>query len=85
MDIMARVDDKGRILIPKEIRDRLGIKNMVKIRVEEDKIVIIPVRDPLHLLTASVVKGTRDVASEIRSLRRTAEEEAFKGLDERWS
>ncbi len=85
MEIMARVDDKGRILIPKEIRDRLGIKNMVKIRVEKDKIVIIPIRDPLHLLIASVVKGTRDVASEIRSLRRAAEEEAFKGLDERWS
>ncbi len=74
-----RVDDKGRILIPKEIREKLGIKNIVKIKVEGDKLVITPIRDPLHILTASVMKGTRDVASEIRSLRRAAEEEAFKG------
>ena len=85
MEIMVRVDDKGRILIPKEIREKLGIKNIVKIKVEGDKLVITPIRDPLHILTASVVKGTRDVASEIKSLRRAAEEEALKGLDDRWS
>lgn len=85
MEVTVRVDDKGRILIPKEIREKLGIKSIVKIKVEGDKLVITPIRDPLHILTASVVKGTRDVASEIKSLRGAAEEEALKGLDERWS
>lgn len=85
METIGRVDSKGRILIPKEIREVLGIKNLVKLRVEEGKLVITPVADPLEELIANVVKGTSDVAQEIRSLRRLAEEEAIQRLRERWS
>ncbi len=85
METIGRVDSKGRILIPKEIREELGIKNLVKLRVEEGKLVITPIVDPLEELTANVVKGTSNVAQEIRRLRRLAEEEAVQRLRERWS
>ncbi len=85
MEIIGRVDSKGRILIPKEIREELGIKNLVKLRVEEGRLVITPIVDPLEELTANVAKGTSNVAQEIRRLRRLAEEEAMRRLRERWS
>ena len=85
MELTVRVDSKGRILIPKEVRERLGIKGAVKLKVEENRIIVTPLADPLEALTASVIKGTSDVAREIRALRRAAEEEALRRLSERWS
>lgn len=41
----ARVDEKGRILIPKRVREKAGVKegSYVKIRADERGIVIEPV------------------------------------------
>lgn len=42
------VDEKGRILIPKEIREKIGLKTCGKARlkVEKEKLVIMPPTSP---------------------------------------
>jgi AbrB family looped-hinge helix DNA binding protein len=36
----VKVDEKGRILIPKEMRERAGIKDSAKIELDEGKIIV---------------------------------------------
>ncbi|MGQ4914425.1 MAG: AbrB/MazE/SpoVT family DNA-binding domain-containing protein [Candidatus Asgardarchaeia archaeon] len=45
MGIIAKVDKKGRVLLQKEIREKLGIKegSNVKIKVEGRRIVLEPI------------------------------------------
>ncbi len=42
------VDSKGRILIPKEIREKIGLKagDRTRLKVEEGKIIVIPPISP---------------------------------------
>lgn len=71
---IVRVDDKGRILIPVKFRKKLS-SEVVKIRMEGDRLIVEPLRDPLELLTSSVRKGTKDIKKEIEKLRRMAEKQ----------
>ncbi|KYH37308.1 MAG: AbrB family transcriptional regulator [Candidatus Bathyarchaeota archaeon B24] len=73
-----KVDRKGRIVIPSNIRRRFNIKNLVKIIVKEGEITLKPVEDPLKTLEKLVVKGTTDVEKDIQRLRRVAERELQK-------
>ena len=84
MSVIVRVDRKGRIVIPRELRDRLGIGDAVRIRVEGGRLIIEPVRDPLEKLSRLVRRGTKDVEKEIRDLREAAIREAYRRLKERW-
>jgi len=77
-EVTVKVDEKGRIVLPANIRRELGIKNIVKIKVEKSTITIEPVEDPLRLLEKLTVKGTKDVEKEIKKLRRTAHRELLK-------
>ncbi|QLH78548.1 AbrB/MazE/SpoVT family DNA-binding domain-containing protein [Halosimplex rubrum] len=45
---MAKVDSKGRIVLPKELRDRLGIEagTEVEVRADDGRAVIEPEREP---------------------------------------
>jgi AbrB family looped-hinge helix DNA binding protein len=79
VETLAKVDKKGRVLIPSKIREELNIKNIVEIEVQGKKIILKPVEDPLDSLEKIVVKGTKDVEKEIRTLRRIAERELSKG------
>ena len=47
MNLVVRVDEKGRILIPKGIREALGVKErqMLRIEVVDGKIVLEPIKD----------------------------------------
>ena len=85
MEFILRVDSKGRILIPSEVRSMLNIKGVVRARIEDGKLIIEPIKDPIDLLVSSVVRGTTDVEKEIRGLRRAALEEVVKRVEERWS
>jgi len=75
---LIRMDEKGRVLIPLKIRRRLGMKNLVRIRVEGEKVILEPVPDPLDIIKGLVVKGTEDVEREIRGLRKIAERQLFE-------
>jgi len=84
LELILNVDKKGRILIPSEIRARLGIKNAVNVRVENGKLIIEPIRDPIDFLTSSVIRGTTDVELQINELRKAAFKKAMEKVDERW-
>lgn len=77
--LLLKVDEKGRITIPSEIRRKLGIKGYVKIQVAGDKLVIEPVRNPLEKLMGLVVDSGGDIEEDIRVFRRE-EEEKLKEL-----
>lgn len=49
---MPTVDSKGRIVLPKELRDRLGITpgTEVEVRTEEGKAVVEPETDPDEII-----------------------------------
>jgi len=77
-EVTVKVDRKGRIVIPSNIRRQFNIKNIVKIIVKEGEITLKPVEDPLKSLEKLVIKGTTDVEKEIQRLHRIAERELQK-------
>jgi len=64
VELLLRVDDKGRVLIPRALRERLGIRKLVKARVGGRRVVLELVRDHVELLKGAVVEGTEDVEGE---------------------
>ena len=85
MEFILRIDDKGRVLIPASIRKKLNLKRVVKARIEGDRLIVEPLKDPVEALTQTVIKGSTNVEEEIARLRKIAEEEALKRVKERWS
>lgn len=77
-EVIVKVDRKGRIVIPSNIRRQFNIKNVVKIIVKRGEITLKPVEDPLKIFKKLVVKGTMDVEEEIKRLHRVAERELQK-------
>jgi AbrB family looped-hinge helix DNA binding protein len=49
---MTKVDSKGRIVLPQEVRERLGITpgTEVEIHEEDGKAVVEPEDDPQHII-----------------------------------
>ncbi|MQL56646.1 AbrB/MazE/SpoVT family DNA-binding domain-containing protein [Acidianus ambivalens] len=43
VEYLVKVDEKGRIVIPKEVREKLGIRGAMKMVIEGDKILLIPI------------------------------------------
>jgi AbrB family looped-hinge helix DNA binding protein len=80
VELLLKVDEEGRMLIPKALRERLGLGRVVRAKVEEGRMVLEPVRDPIELLEKAVVKGTEDVEKEIVELRGVAERELWRTL-----
>lgn len=85
MEFILKVDNKGRILIPSEVRSMLNIKGAVYARVEDGRLIIEPIKDPIDVLTSSVIRGTKDVEKEIKEIRQLTFREAVKRVKERWS
>lgn len=82
MEQVLRVDEKGRVLLPGALRKKLGINRLVKARIEGNRIILEPVADPVELLMKAVIKGTEDIELEISELRRTAENQVKKLIEE---
>lgn len=63
---MTRVDSKGRIVLPKELRDRLGITpgTEVEIREEDGRAVVEPEDDPQR-----IIDGIEGIVEEATSDR----------------
>ena len=81
---MVKVDEKGRVLIPADIRKKLGIEGLVKVEIVGRKLVIEALEDPVKRFADLVTKGTGDVESEMREIRAAAEREALRRVSERW-
>jgi len=84
MELIIKLDRKGRILIPANIRKALGIERVVRIVVKDNELVIKPIEDPIEALTKNVIKGSKDIESEINEYRIEAEKEALRRVKERW-
>jgi len=70
---LVRMDEKGRVLIPAEIRRSLGLKGLVRMRVEGGRVILEAMRNPLEELTSLVVDKSGDVERDIMGLREGAE------------
>jgi len=57
MEIYVKVDKRGRLVIPSEVRRRLGIKRVLKLRVEGRRLVLEAPEDPLDKLAELVVEA----------------------------
>lgn len=60
------VDSKGRVLIPKEVRDRFGLKagGKARLSIENEKIVIMPPTSPedfIKEMEGCIKKGTPQI------------------------
>jgi len=61
LEFILKDNSKGRILIPSEIRRSLGIKDAIIARIEDKKIIIELFKDPIDLLTSSIIVSTKDI------------------------
>ncbi|MBM3292767.1 division/cell wall cluster transcriptional repressor MraZ [Candidatus Bathyarchaeota archaeon] len=71
---IQELDDKGRIVIPKKERERMGIIKRVLVINAGDHLKIIPIPEkPLEAL-----KGVLQIPESFEDLRKKAEELAIK-------
>jgi AbrB family looped-hinge helix DNA binding protein len=75
---IVNVDKKGRIVIPKEIRDKMNIHGKVKIIVKNDVIEIRPVLKNLNY--KGIFKVNWNISKETDEIL----EEALKGRSRKW-
>lgn len=63
---MGKVDAKGRVTLPKDFREKLGIEagTSVEIRQENDRLVIEPERDP-----EDIIDDMEEMLAEVREGR----------------
>jgi AbrB family looped-hinge helix DNA binding protein len=76
-----KVDSKGRIHIPKDLREQLGIRNEVSVEINEGKVTIEPVERIFDRLAAGVRFNFKSVVRELPKLRDAAEKELLEQLD----
>ncbi len=78
MAVKVRVDNRGRIVIPREIREKLGIEagSELLLDVSGDKIVVKKKYDPFKKLASILGELSFD-----RSIRRIAEEQGLRELE----
>ena len=73
-----KVDSKGRIQVPKNLREQLGIGSEVSVRVENGAMTIEPTERVLDRLASEVKFNFKGVARELPRLRKAAEAELLK-------
>lgn len=84
MGLLLKIDAKRRILIPAYVRRKLGLRRVVKVHIEADRLIIEPVEDPVEALAETVIKGSEDIEEEITGFRRVSNEEAVKRVKDEW-
>jgi AbrB family looped-hinge helix DNA binding protein len=78
--LSLKVDSKGRIQIPKEVREELGITNEVSATIEDGIMRIEPVERVLDRLAKNVRFNFKNVEATIPKLRKAAERELLKQI-----
>jgi len=76
--LTLKVDSKGRVQIPKEVREKVGIRDQVSATVEGGNITIEPVEHILDRLANEVRFNFGSVEESLPKLRRAAERELLK-------
>jgi AbrB family looped-hinge helix DNA binding protein len=75
----ARISSKGQIVIPKHIRDKVGLKpgSLVDVKIANEHIELIPLpEDPIKALRGSL-KSRKSLASQlIKEHRREVRQDA---------
>ena len=67
----TKVSDKGQVVIPKEIRDKLGLTpgTVLKVTIEEKKVVLEPVEEPpREVFVKAGAKVTEPIIREAKAL-----------------
>ena len=78
VEYILRVDRRGRIVIPSEVRKSLGIGRAVKLRVRGKSIVIEPIEDPLEELSRLIEKVTIKASTEPWRLSKVASDQLMR-------
>jgi AbrB family looped-hinge helix DNA binding protein len=76
--LALKVDSKGRIQVPKELREELRIGKEVSVRIEGGTMTIEPFERIFDRLANEVTFNFKSVATELPNLRKAAEEEMLK-------
>jgi len=76
--LALRVDSKGRIQVPRELREQLGIRKEVSVKIEDGTMIIEPVESIFDRLAKEVTFNFKSVGTELPKLRKAAEEELLR-------
>jgi len=76
--ISLRVDSKGRLQLPKQLREELGIRKQVSATIENGIVKLEPVESILDRVSKDVKFRFKSVRTDMPILRRSAERELFK-------
>lgn len=77
MASLLRVDERGRLVIPSQIKKRLKIGSTVRLEVRNGKLELMPVPDPLKKLKGSA--KARITAKQLDELAEsTLKNESFR-------
>ncbi len=77
MSFAVEVDGRGRVTIPKRLRDSLRIGRKVRMKVEGRRIIIEPIEDPLDELT-DLVRGSKLSSDRAGEIGRAASEQLLR-------
>jgi AbrB family looped-hinge helix DNA binding protein len=83
MEFLVRVDRRGRIVIPSEVRRSLGIGRVVRLRVEEGRVVLETVEDPIEKLVRLVISAPSSEEVVEEQFERMLEEQAEELVGEK--
>ncbi|MGI0083645.1 MAG: AbrB/MazE/SpoVT family DNA-binding domain-containing protein [Nitrososphaerales archaeon] len=77
------MDDKGRLHIPKEIRDRLGLRSgqVLKWRIEGESLVVEPALSVFDRLANSAKCNFGNLEKVLPKLRRAAEKQGRREVN----
>ncbi len=78
--LALKVDQKGRIQIPKEIRQELGIIEEVSATIEDGVMKVEPIESILDRLSRSVKFNYGGVEAALPNLRKAAEKQLLKEI-----
>lgn len=79
MKEILRVDERGRLTIPKEAREKVGIKGLLTLEVVGDHLKLKPLKDPFAGLEGSLTSSL-----SFEKLRKVSEKQLVKETVERF-
>ena len=82
MERVLHVDDRGRVVIPSDVREKLGIKRYVKMYVKDGKVILEPVKDIFEEISNLIVEVKIKASLEPSKLSQIASQQLIKEVRE---